>query len=143
MSGELDSDFGFAIQPLVQKFKGQIFAVNGQFQLPVYKGPVLSALFASQASQILRQKIKQNALEPLEYLQIIVRSSAENAQLPWFPAIEPTLQLFTIPDKAKLVKYVLHAKHGKLTKKENVGKGVETELWSEIVSRAKELGIIA
>jgi|LakMenEpi03Aug12_release.lakeMendotaPanAssembly.Ray.scaffolds.fasta_scaffold6233215_1 hypothetical protein len=35
----------------------------------------------------------------------------------WFPEVEPSMLQFSISNKADLVHYMLHAKHGKLENK--------------------------
>lgn len=35
----------------------------------------------------------------------------------WYPEVEPSVLYFMIPNKAMLVKYVLHAKHRKINDK--------------------------
>ena len=47
-------------------------------------------------------------------------SSKDPALKEWYPEVEPSLHQFVILNKAMLVKYVLHAKHSKIFKIENI-----------------------
>jgi len=55
----------------------------------------------------------------------------------WYPDVEPSMLNFAIKDKAKLVNYVLHAKHSKVDRKVDKLDILIGEDFEEIVARAK------
>jgi hypothetical protein len=60
----------------------------------------------------------------MDYIQMIARCASVDNQEPyaktWYPSVEPAMSQMLLLDKAKLLNYVLHAKHMNVEKK--VGK---------------------
>ena len=58
-----------------------------------------------------------SGFRPIEFVQIVARICETKSQEPfsknWYPNIEPSMENFFIKEPSKLVKYVMHAKHGK------------------------------
>lgn len=77
----------------------------------------------------------------MDYVQLIARASNEANKEPaaklWYPEVEPLMASFQIKDKAKLVNYVLHAKHSKIHRKVDKLDKFIGEDFDEIVSNAK------
>jgi len=64
--------------------------------------------------------ILSKKLKPLEYVQLITRSGLHSKEpKPWYPDTEPSLMFFSIPNKAMLIKYMLHAKHRRIDSTQN------------------------
>lgn len=116
-----DLDYAFAVQPLVHTTQGETFLVQGQYQLPLFKGKPPQAILDGQKETIreLKDCLKKGQIEPLDHVQLISRlsfeESAEQFAKQWFPQVQPQVNLMTgLIAPKKVSNYVLHASHGKL-----------------------------
>jgi len=85
--------------------------------------------------------VNQCKIKPLEYVQLIARASMPNCKEQhsklWIPYIEPRMGNFQIKDKAKLMYYVLHSRHGNLSQQKDKLEAMLGEDFKEIVEKAK------
>jgi hypothetical protein len=56
----------------------------------------------------------------------------------WYPLVEPKMNNLIITDKRKLVKYVMHAKHSKITAKADKLQEILGEEFEEICEEAEK-----
>lgn len=65
--------------------------------------------------KVLKAKLNQQKIFPLEFVQMISRIVSSNSKelyaKAWYPDAEANMNYFIIPNRSNLIKYVLHAKH--------------------------------
>jgi hypothetical protein len=85
--------------------------------------------------------VEQGTLKPVSFVQMIVRVSHQQSETKWaqqwYPHVEPSMLLLTLENKANLVHYVLHAKHGHHND-ESTLESVFGEKFAESVEQAKQ-----
>ena len=69
---------------------------------------------------MLKYLLAQKTVTTLDYVQMITRVSdlkcTELFAKRWWPEVDCNMQFMEIPERYKLPKYVLHAKHGSIDK---------------------------
>ena len=95
----------------------------------------------------MRQLLLQNKIKALNFVQLIsrcFRETPEGQEDPlrarmWYPDVEPSFSFNIIPDKAQLVKYVLHAKHRRIDcKTDKVVDLLGDEQFEEVLAQAQK-----
>jgi hypothetical protein len=75
-------------------------------------------------------------LHTLDYVSLIARASLTNEKSLWYPEEEVSMLQFALNNKATLVHYMLHAKHGKIERKADKLNKLLGEDFDEIVRKA-------
>jgi hypothetical protein len=62
-------------------------------------------------------------VRPIEFLQLVTRVSHPNNNesyaCKWFPQVEPSIKQIALKNKARLVNYMLYAKHSRIDLKKD------------------------
>lgn len=70
---------------------------------------------------MLERHLEKGTVIAMDFLQVIARCASADNQASyakcWYPSVEPSMNFMPLASKARLVMYVLHAKHMRDEKK--------------------------
>ena len=105
------------MQPLLFTASEDHFLVQGQFQLPLYRGKCPTEILhqAHPIKRVMKRLLQTKTLSEIRFSQLISRvylkeSKHEFAKV-WYPEYNPRMVYVFSSEPSQVHKYVLHASH--------------------------------